>query len=278
MIKWLWSVISLTTASLLLVYAVLYFLQDAMLFHPQPLDANVLHWARKNFPGAELKLPVANGVTLHGWLYLPPGQGPHPLLLLFGGNADEITSYLSVHKELAGWALGAFNYRGYGFSQGKPTQKALFADALSVYDTLAKHAVIDSKRIVAFGRSLGTGVAVYLAAHRPLRGVVLVSPYDSILALAQEVHPYAPVNLLLKHPFNSLALAPKIKVPMMALVGEEDTLISPVHSQRLVDAWGGSAMMRTIPAVDHDTIMDNVKRWQTIHRFLLSLEGSKQHY
>lgn len=275
-IKLLWDAVLIIVIFLSLLYAALYIFQEAMLFHPQPLTPATLDWTRKNFPNAEVKLSANDGTILHGWVYIPSGPGPYPLLLFFGGNADEMSSYLYMHKEFSGWAIGAINYRGYGLSQGQPTQQTLLADALDIYDELAQRSRIDSSRIVAFGRSLGTGIAVYLAAKRSLQGIILVSPYDSIRALAQKFNPYAPIGLLLKHPFDSLTLAPKINIPMLALVGAKDTLISPRHSKRLVNAWSGSTTLHIISGANHNTIIHDIKSGESIKiikQFLRSIEN-----
>jgi pimeloyl-ACP methyl ester carboxylesterase len=92
---------------------------------------------------------------------------------------------------------------------------------------------------VVIGRSLGSGVAVHVAAERKPAGVVLVTPFDSLRAVAQGIYPFVPVSLLLRHPFDSLALAPSIAAPMLALVATQDRVIAPAHARRLFEAWRG---------------------------------------
>jgi uncharacterized protein len=149
----------------------------------------------------------------------------------------------------------SFNYRGQGLSGGEASEAAIFADALRIYDLAAKLEGADAKRIRVLGRSLGSGVATYLATQRPVERMVLVSPYDSIRAVAQAAFPVVPVGLLLRHPFDSLARAPQVKVPALFVVGAQDTLIAPTHSRRLFEAWGGAKVWVEDPAADHNSIL-----------------------
>ena len=108
----------------------------------------------------------------------------------------------------AGRASGrssAINYRGYGASEGKPGESALTADALGdLRRGDAKRDDVDPRRIVVFGRSLGTAIAAHLAAERPVAGAILVSPYDSLAAIGRKHYPWLPVSLLLRHRFDAL--------------------------------------------------------------------------
>ncbi len=121
------------------------------------------------------------------------------------------------------------------------------------------------------GRSLGTGVAVHLASARSVTGVVLISPYDSLVAVAQGHHPYVPVGLLLKHRFDSVGRAPSIAAPMLCIVGTEDTIIPPEHSEELARAWKGPVEMVSIRGADHNDLPLQSGYYAAITRFLQSL-------
>src|SRR5439155_25043657 len=127
---------------------------------------------------------------------------------------------------------------------------------------------VDSERIVAMGRSLGSGVAVHLAAHRVLRGVILVSPYDSIVEVAKRHYPFLPVSLMLRHRFDSLALASRIEAPMLCLVATEDRVIPAAHSRVLFEAWRGTKTWSEVPHSDHDSISAEPGYWRSISDFL----------
>lgn len=265
-------VVGILIAIPLLLYPFLYFTQDKLVFIQQPRNSERFDWVKQEYPQVEeLKIKTSDNITLHGWLVKNSSKKPSPLLIYFGGNAEEVSGLIKKSNLLSGWSLLLVNYRGYGLSEGSPSQKALFQDAVWLYDTLTQRADIDPKKVVAFGRSLGTGVAVHLAAQRHLKGVILVSPYDSIRSVAQRVYFYVPVSLLLKHPFDSLALAPSIKVPMLALIAEHDKIIPHSHSDALIDAWGGVTEYHQIPNSNHDNIVIGQGYWENITAFLDSM-------
>jgi len=266
-------VVGVLIAIPLLLYPFLYFAQENLLFLQQPRNYEHFDWVRQEYPYMEeLKIKTPDNITLHGWLIKNRSETePSPLLIYFGGNAEEVSGLIKKSDLLSGWSLLLVNYRGYGLSEGSPSQKALFDDAVWLYDTLTQRADIDTNNVVAFGRSLGTGVAVHLAAQRHLKGVILVSPYDSIRSVAQRVYFYVPVSLLLKHPFDSLALAPSIKVPMLVLIAEHDKIIPHSHSYTLIDAWGGVTEQHQIPNSNHDNIVIGQGYWENITAFLDSM-------
>ena len=252
--------------------AVLYLFQERLIFLRQPLADGVRHATRK-LPGTtEIEVTASDGTRLHGWLrHSVEATSPHGLVIYFGGNAEEVSGHIHDAQAFAPWALAAFNYRGYGLSEGRPSEAALIADALVIHDRLAERDDIDPERIVVLGRSLGSGVAVQLAAVRPVRAVVLVSPYDSLRSLARKQYPFVPVSLLLKHPFDSLARAPGIETPLLVVAGERDRLVPPAFSRRLHDAWAGPRRWTLIADADHNDIHARAGYWPAIRDFLATL-------
>ncbi|MBF0460878.1 MAG: dienelactone hydrolase family protein [Magnetococcales bacterium] len=164
---------------------------------------------------------------------------------------------------------------GYGESGGKPGERALFDDARLIFDWAQQQPSVDPDQIVVMGRSLGTGVAVHVATERKVAGVCLVSPYDSIRSLAQEMYPAVPIGWLLKHPFDSVARAPSIHVPLLALMASDDTIVPVRHSQRLIAAWGGPHQERVLPGVNHDSIALSVGYHDAIREFLTALHPAR---
>lgn len=192
-----------------------------------------------------------------------------PLILLFGGNAEEISAAVFDRRWPRDWSVAAFNYRGYGASEGRPSERALTADALVVHDALLRRADVDAKRVVLFGRSLGSGIAVKLAAQRPPAGVVLVSPYDSLIAVGRGHYPWLPVATLLRHRFEAIESAPSVQAPLLALVARDDRIIPAERSRALVQAWGGPARWREFAeGADHNTLSEVPGFWHEIDRFL----------
>jgi uncharacterized protein len=245
---------------------VVYLMQDQLLFHPQPLSEAQRAQAKQGFRSIEeVFIQAPDGTRLHAW-HVNAGAGT-PLVLYFGGNAEDVSWMIGDALQKSpgvSWLL--VSYRGYGASAGSPSASAIGADALSWYD----HAVKELKpaRVFAFGRSLGSGAAVQLAAARPLAGVVLVTPFDSLAAVAKRYYWYLPVDLLLRHRFDSILLAPKVSVPLLCIAAAEDEVIPPAHAARLYEAWAGPKQWISLPGANHNSTDGVAAFWQNVRPFL----------
>jgi pimeloyl-ACP methyl ester carboxylesterase len=257
--------IVLLAAILVGVPAAAWFAQDRLIFFPQP----VLSTAYLPVEAKPLEIVATDGTRLRGWMR-GANATPAPVVLYFGGNAEEVSGTLADPRWPRDWTIIAINYRGYGASEGAPGESALVADALVIYDTVAARPDIDTRRIVAFGRSLGTGVAVKLGASRPLAGVILVSPFDSLVALGRIYYPWLPVSVLLRHRFDSGADAQRMRVPLLAIVADRDSIIPNERSKALYDAWAGPKSWLVIPATDHNTLSVPDAFWAGVARFLVA--------
>ncbi len=252
--------------------AVLYLLQERLIFLRAPLT-DAARQAVALLPGTEeIRVAADDGTQLHGWLrHSVDDTQARGLVLYFGGNAEEVSGQLDDAFQLAPWSFATFNYRGYGLSGGRPSETSLVADARVIFDWFAKQDWIDPKRIVVFGRSLGSGVAVQLSASRPALGTVLVSPFDSLRSIASRQYPFVPVSLLLKHPFDSLAHAPEIRSPVLIVASEADRIVPADLSRRLHDAWAGPKQWVSIPDAGHNDLHVRRDYWRAIREFLASL-------
>jgi hypothetical protein len=248
------------------VALLIWLLQERMIFFPRVLE----HRPAPRSNVEEITIPVAGGIKLRGWLVKGRGA-PAPLVIYFGGNAEEVSWLGEFAGNLAGWSLLLVNYRGYGESEGKPGERELLADAIAIHDYARQRPDVDPGRIVAMGRSLGSGVAVHLAAEQPLRGVILVSPYDSLVAVAKHHYPFLPISLMLRHRFDSVTRAPQIDTPLLCLVASEDRVIPASHSRTLFEAWRGPKTWHEIPRADHDGIASEPGYWSAIADFLKSM-------
>lgn len=193
-------------------------------------------------------------------------EGNENGLIYFGGNAEAVAfNAQEFASKFPNKTIYLVNYRGYGGSTGKPTQAGLLSDATAIYDNFsASH-----KNLAVMGRSLGSGVAMHLAAHRPVSQVVLITPYDSILAVAKKQYPMFPISLLLKDKYDSMALADKVNAPMLVVAGGKDTLIPLSHSQNLVDEIGqDNAKIVVIEQAGHNNISQFVKYYEHLTSFL----------
>ena len=246
-----------------------YVRQDKMIFFPQRISQRELSGIHERYKNVEdISLKAMDGVTIRGWMVKDSHAGKSPLILYFGGNAEEVSYLIGESGEFRGWSLAMMNYRGYGLSEGRPGERALFDDAITIYDYFSLRGDVDPKRIVVMGRSLGTGVAVYLPQNRVVKGVILVTPYDSMASVAREKLPFLPVSFLLKHKFDSVSRAPSIAAPLLALAAKDDTIVSPEHAKRLVDKWAGPRTLEVLEGVDHNSVDSNPLYWETIRTFL----------
>lgn len=265
--------IALTAGVLyLLVCGLMYFFQDKLLFHPQPKTISETTAFLSKYPGFDtLSLSMSDGTGLGLYLTKDSGSGQRPLVIYFGGNAEEVSHIADYRKHFPGCRLALVNYRGYGRSQGSPSEQAMFADALGVYDYFAKQPGIDRNRIILTGRSIGTGVATYLASQRHAKAVVLITPYESMTAVAGEKYPFVPVSLLLKHRFESERYAATVSSPLLALIAKNDRVIPKAHAYRLLEHWKGPHSALEVEA-DHNSIMSEEQIWKGIEDFIGSLD------
>jgi uncharacterized protein len=257
--EWLLVVVALVLG----VPAAAWLAQERMIFLPQPGAATAPLPAR----ATPLTVTAPDGTALRGWIARGTDV-PAPTLIYFGGNAEEVSWTVADARWPREWTIVALNYRGYGASEGKPGERELKADGLAIFDHIAAAEGIDANPIVVFGRSLGTGVATHVAASRPVAGAVVVSPYDSLVAVGAVHYPWLPVSLLLRHRFDAVADAARCRMPLLAIVGEDDTIIPPERSRALYDAWAGPKTWYVVRNGDHNTLGATREFWVEIDRFL----------
>ncbi|WP_255992077.1 alpha/beta hydrolase [Chitinolyticbacter albus] len=261
--------------ALLSVFGYFFLYQEQMIFFPPKPDVVAARkLAQPEQRAQTISVATPDGQRLHGWLLHADTDEPAPTLIFFGGNDEEVSWFAGKRHFFKYWNILLMNYRGYGRSTGHPSERAMQADALTIYDAISHHPGVDNSKIVALGRSLGTGVAVYLAQQRPLAGVVLISPYDSVRDVAQEIYPFLPVGLLLKHPFDSASRAPGIHAPVLMVVADQDGYIKPAHSRRLFDAWAGPKQWKNLADANHNNIVDRTACWSAVSTFLDQLNAA----
>ena len=211
-------ILLVVVAIYLLASVFLYLYQRKLIYFPVGIDPA--------FDADEIT--IDNGDTLlHGWVLNP---GKPRALIYFGGNSELITHRDEFFQDVFGeHSVYLVNYRGYGNSQGTPSEAGLLDDALAIYDRIQPQ----HESISAYGRSLGSGVAAYLAAHRPLEKLILLTPYDSIANVAKRLYPIFPVRLLIKDSFDSAAVAESIDIPVLIAAAELDREIRLEHTMAL---------------------------------------------
>ncbi len=236
----------------------LYLNQRKMLYYPQPLDREWEH-VKQNV-SFEYRFE-RDGIKLHGWLIYPERE---KLLIYYGGNGEEASQLIGLFKELDEVAVLLVNYRGYGESGGSPTETGLVGDALAIFDDVRDR--FDS--ITLLGRSLGSGIAVQVAAQRSIKRLILVTPYDSIAAVGQGMYPWAPVKWLAKDPFDSLAASEQVTCSALFLIAEFDAIIPQKHSQNLFENWQGNKEWVVVQGSDHNSIIEFPAYWNSLKQYL----------
>lgn len=245
-------------------------LTRALLYYPQKLSQSRLDHIRNTFEDvSEIKLSTQDGQTLHGWLLRKDLQ-QLPILVYFGGNGEEVSFNLEFFAEKAAANVLLLNYRGYGLSTGSPSEKKLKNDAELIYDHLLTHYPVKADQVIPIGRSLGSGIALYLAAQKGLNKVILVTPYDSIRSVAYDYFPNFLVRWALADTYETESLCQRFQGQMLILTAAQDEVIHPSHAQRLCAAYATNLKKRfiMIPATGHNDIHINKRYWQAIGDFL----------
>jgi pimeloyl-ACP methyl ester carboxylesterase len=241
--KVLASIVSLAALLYAAACAALYFNQRSLIYFPVP---------GAGAPGADRVTVENEGESLHIWHVGSGTPGTRQAIVYFGGNAEDVAQNIPLFKTIfAQTPVYLVNYRGYGGSTGSPSEQALFADALAVFDYVhAKHADVS-----VIGRSLGSGVAVYVAAMRDVKKMVLITPYDSLENVARAVYPAFPISLLLKDKFASNTRIGGLKIPVLFILAENDNVVPRANSEALIALFPATqATVATIPGTTHHSI------------------------
>ena len=223
-------------AALLLVgyvagLVLLYVFQRSLLYHPRRRPVAP---ATVGFPEAEaVVLATSDGERVIAW-HVPPRPG-RPLVIYFHGNAETVANRVDRHRALTATGAGllAVSYRGYMGSTGKPSEPGLLHDADAAYAFAASRS--PAEQIVLWGHSLGSGVAVALAAEKPVGRVILEAPFTSAAAVGAKHYWYVPVRLLMTDQFRSDERIGKITAPLLILHGVKDQTVPYAMGEHLFD-------------------------------------------
>ena len=239
--------------SFLLIYMagalLLYIFQSSFIYYPTPVIKHPFPEKTFAHDGETIKV-----ITLN--------EGKPKAIVYFGGNGEAVAySSEGFSESFPDHTVYLVNYRGYGGSSGTPTQAGLFDDALYLYDRIKK----DHREITAVGRSLGSGIAVYLASQREVEKLVLITPYESIQSVAQELYPIFPMALILRESYRSVDYVEKISAKKtLIVIAEEDKVINPSHAYRLAEKFVPKEItIKVIEGRGHNTISHD-KRYYTV--------------
>ena len=252
-------------------------IEQRFLFRVRSVDPAYLNTIASRERGIEeVRLKTSDGVTLHGWLKHPVAPRPtrrFPLVIVFGGVRRETSWLIDRGDKPERWGWLFINYRGFGLSEGEPSERVLLEDAGLIYDYASARPDVDPSNIVVLGRSLGTYFSIALAKTRQLRGAILATPFDSFAALGTARYPWLPVGLILNGRYDAAAIAPKIKVPALFVIAEHDDVTPAARGAALASAWGGPQRTVTIAGARHYGIERRDEFWTAVFEFLRDLES-----
>lgn len=249
---WILRFILPLASGILLGSALVIFFEDRMIYHPVRYPGGEWDITNSSIRIEDQQFISGDGIQLHGW-FIPSDSGQF-VLLWCHGNAGNITHRLDNIKKLLplGLSVFIFDYRGYGKSEGTPSEEGLYLDAVAAYDHLTSAKGIAPENIILFGRSLGASVAVDLALQRKARALILESAFTSAKDMASVMLPYIPVGLFITSRFDAISKIKRVKLPLLMLHGDSDSVVPIELGRRLYAAANSPKSFHEIPDADHN--------------------------
>lgn len=246
------------------------FEENSLVYHPLRFSAGDWHTSELQYE--DVDFTAGDGVKLNGWWI--PAEHPRAYVLFHHGNAGNVRSrvdFAQVMHDRMHVAMFMYDYRGFGRSDGAPTETGVLDDGRSARKWLAAKAGIPEQQIVELGESLGGGVAVDLAAKDGARGLILISTFSSLPDVAGSVYPWLPVHLLMRNRLDSAAKIGAYHRPLLEIQGDQDTIVPYWSAQRLFAAANPPKTFVTIEGGDHNDPPTN-KTFDAIDKFLGELK------
>ncbi len=237
------------------VVAAMFAFQRNLMYHPH---GDAVAPAAVGVPEMTEVRPVAeDGLAVMGW-YAPPPDQRAPVVVVFHGNAGHLSMRADKARRLLDAGFGVFlaGYRGFEGNDGRPSEEGLYRDGRAALDWLAGRDV-PAARVVVYGESLGTGVAVQMATEYPVAGVVLEAPFTAIADVAAEVYPWVPVRWLTLDRYDSLGKIAALRAPLLLLHGERDDVVPVRLGRRLFEAAPGPKRALILPGANHVDLYDH---------------------
>ena len=250
----------------------LYISQDYLIFHPTNQLASVP--SAVGLPYEDVIINTADNVRLHGW-YIP-AKNPHGVLLFLHGNAGNMSHRLASLEifNRIGLSILIIDYRGYGDSNGTPSEQGTYTDAEAAWNYLTMERGYADKDIVIFGRSLGGAIAAWLAARVEPAGVILESTFTSLKALAQKFYPYMPIDLMLRSRYPTEEYLAAVNAPLLIIHSDEDEIIPYEHARLLHAAADNPWELHTMKGGhDEGFLLSGDNYIQTIRNFIKKVLG-----
>jgi len=256
------------TVAAVAMLALAWLFQRRLIYFPLGRDAPRLADALAGASTVELN--TADGVRLLAW-FLPVTRA-RATVLVFPGNAGDRADRAPLALALArrGFSVLLVDYRGYGGNPGRPTERGLYLDARAARDFVLERPEVDPDRLVYYGESLGSAVALELAVAHPPAALVLRSPFTSLVEVGRLHYPLLPVGLLLSDRYPSIDRIPGLACPLLVIAGERDTIVPPSSSRALFDAAPqGMRRFLSVPSAGHNdrALLDGARMIEAIEDF-----------
>lgn len=256
-----------------LIYAGVVFLENRFIYFPA--RAITATPADSGLDFEDVYFSTGDDVRLHGWWIA--GDADRPTLLWFHGNggnlSDRVEIFAKVHDEI-GVGIFAIDYRGYGRSEGSPSEEGLYADAAAALETVIARTDTESSDVVAVGQSLGSAVAVELATDHEFAGVVLEAPFTSVPDMARHHYSPLPVAPLLRTGFDTKSKIGGIGAPLLVVHGHEDDIVPVDMGREVYDAAPEPKVFEVIAGAGHNDIFLSEAYLGILRAFLEELERS----
>jgi len=226
----------------------------------------------------EIKINYGKNQYLYGWFKHNTNNTPAPLIIFFGGNAQssaETLWYLKddVARYYEGYNFLMMDYPGYGLSTGRPNDRRMFASALTIYDYIINREDVDENNIVVMGNSIGSGVAVHLAAKREINGLILIAPYDRGLSLYNSVLNifHGPLTILARYKFDAATYAKEVDVAPLIIASYDDEIINYQLSKNLAEHFDNIYKLFMLNNFGHNHMLTSRIVLEEINKYLLML-------
>lgn len=267
----LWFVFAIAVAIVAIYAAVVllfYLTQRQLLYYPQPYQQQQYPSIIVHSGDAVLQVIVLSNSSTERQSHTQISDNqPKPAIIYFGGNAEAVIHSAALFEPLLPvHDVYLVNYRGYGGSSGRITEDNNYRDALAIYDEVAKQ----HSTVSLVGRSLGSGVATYVTSQRQqhrLAKLLLITPFDSIKAVAQAKFGWLPVRYLLKDSYPSIDRVANIQVPTLLIAAQNDEIIPASHSIKLQQQFQHGVELKSIANSNHNTVMDKPEAQALMYRF-----------
>jgi hypothetical protein len=249
--------ILLTCLAIYLTFVgLMYVFQRKLMYHPTKNIEQPANYGLQDF--SEYFIKTSDNVSIQLW-YKKATDG-FPTIIYFHGNAGNIAGRSDILAALGGKGFGvlATSYRGYGKSEGSPSEKGLYDDGRAALQFLTDTQNIPISRIMLFGESLGTGVATQIATEHPVAALLLQAPYTSVSGRAAEIYYFVPVKWLIVDRFESIRKISQVKSPVLIFHGERDEVIPVRHGRAMFEATTAVKQAYFMPEVHHNDFDSDV--------------------